>query len=154
MFEDAKALEKAEIIPSLYILAYIKRIKKEIDIPDLDWEDFEMMCENNTFLELFPQAKDSKLQFLRMILNQAFSRKDKICDFDDTKHPSKIISICQNESHSEYSTTEGEQELTIVLGTDEDSQKLDDSDPSYWCKDCCESSEWEGDFGCDMELGH
>ncbi len=138
MFEDAQALENAQIIPNLYILKYLERIKHEIKEPKFSWYDFVEMCENTPKLDLtyYIHDHDTKLEFLRMILDKAWARKGLICDFDDTQNPKTIIGKCMGENH--YENVE-----EIISLTQDEKIEFDEIYETWGWRSACEKFDYK-----------
>jgi len=153
----AKKIEDFDIIPKLYVYTYLKRINQEI-IGSLDetFDEFEGKIDALQGLDMDCINKNN-FKGIKKLLEIAFNRENYICDFEDTKNPSKKFGKCQCESHSEsYDNQEEDankqQELTLVLMPDEFNKKFDDSSAEYWCEDCADQAEPDCEVTCDMDI--
>ena len=138
-----------------YIATYVQRLHKELqDVSDND--DLEAIAEAIPKLGLwYIDSKVPRWKFMKRVIDVAYNRKDLICDHKDSRHPQTMTGICQCEYHNDGElidpeVKEKEQKLYLVLEPDEDTQKMDDTTPQYWCRNCCDQCE-PGDVSCDME---
>ena len=134
-----------------YIATYIQRLHKELsDISDND--ELESIAENIPKLGLwYIDQKQPKWKLIKRIVDVAYERKDLICKHKDSRHPQTMKGTCQSEDHSDQEESNPDnQKLYLVLEPDEVAEKMDDTNPQYWCQNCCDQCEPEG-VSCDME---
>ena len=150
----AKKLKEADIIPKLYVEAYIESLRNNLkDIKDPD--ELGMLSENVPKLQLYQiEYSTNKLEAVKSILYNALERKGKFCDFNDSKfHDTVKRGVCQCEDHdsnlgwAEEDKPNKDLELKPVYYADEDTMKFND-DPEWWCKECRDSQ----DDACDVEV--
>lgn len=156
--EYAKKLEDYNLIPKLYAYTYLKRVYQEMVERSMeeDFDEFEPKIDALEGLNL-GYINRNNFKGIKEMLRIAFDRENYICDFDDTKNPSKKFGMCQCETHSkEYDDDEveasREQELTLVLMPDEFNKKFDDKSAEYWCEDCADQAEPDCEVSCDMDI--
>lgn len=166
----ANELKAVEIIPALYVMTYLQavdKIRRDTQVPDTssdiskkykfkkdDYEKFSKAINQQYHLEL-SHLIDSpeKFEGAMWLLYQALDRKDKFCDYDDTKLAKTMIGKCQYEDHD--GKNPNNQNLELMLGYDEDSSKFTDDGSIYVCKTCADSinENADGNVSCDMEMG-
>jgi len=149
-----KKLEKADIIPKLYVYAYIQSLYD--NLKDVKGGDVSDLNDAIPKLQLYQiiYAKN-KVEAVKSILHNAIDRKGKFCDFDDSKFHNKTkIGSCQNEDHDEE---EENKNLTLspMYYPDEDSAKYSD-EPEWWCQTCIQGSDPDCDVSvsCDMDVDY
>jgi len=89
--EDLKPVQQKYVstyVQRLYL--ELQKIKTETEIENLPHH-----------LGIFKLKEDNSLDVLKRAMLNAMSRKDLICDFEDTKHPEKFTGRCQDEDHYE-----------------------------------------------------
>lgn len=159
MNDIADKIVKFDIIPKLYVYSYVKSVKNQLDQlkgdnKRIESEDLIEVIENVDKLQLY-FLKDSQISAnvkkLHIFLNNAFTRENQFCDFDDSKfHTEKRFGKCENEDHGE--DDQQEYDLSAVYTSDESNHKWEDQ-PSWWCEHC--SSDCDGcdfDVSCDMDV--
>ncbi len=168
------ALKKADIIPAMYMMVYIKKInglmkKCEIKNNEMklrhDIEQWKKILDQNYQLELnaFIDTPE-KFSGAFWLVYHAIERLNKFCDFDDSNAPPTKRGRCECEYHEEWMEEENKKEgmeknpvtdLTVTHGFDEDSAKMLHDEAYYICKHCSKVGE-EQDGGypvCDTEVG-
>lgn len=152
----ADDIEDFNIIPKLYVYTYLKRINQEITGSlDETFDEFEAKIDAFQGLDMDCINKNN-FKGIKKLLEIAFNRENYICDFNDTKNPSKKFGKCECESHSEDFENDEEanksQELTLVLMPDEFNKKFDDNSAEYWCENCADQAEPDCEVTCDMDI--
>lgn len=129
MSKIADRIEKADIIPKLYVYTYFKKVKTELDGlqgdgKNIDPDDLQGFIDDNPKLGLWMlnDKTTSGVRKVQRILNNGFERENAFCDFNDSKYHGKtIIGKCQCETHSEdieiekSSLTEEEKKIFVQI---------------------------------------
>ena len=148
----AKKIKDFDFIPKMYAYTYLKRFYQEIkDVKTTQLE--ELFIEGPLDALKLDIVTPANLTGLKELLRIAFAREKFICDFDDSHNPSKKFGKCESEEH--YGEKEDE-ELSIILFTDESNLKYDDYTAEYYCKSCSDNLDGADDeyrTTCDMEIG-
>jgi predicted RNA-binding protein (virulence factor B family) len=132
MFEVADAIEKADIIPKLYVYTYFKKVKQELGT-NIERDELQTLVDHNSKLGLFfltDKTLSSVTKIIRL-LDNGFEREGKFCDFNDSKFQDKIqIGECQCEEHNEN--------VGSIIKLTEDEQKIFDkiNETQGWFEAC------------------
>jgi len=102
----ADILEKANIIPNMYIATYVRAVCRALDTikvtqrQDEDGENIEGLSNEVDSLNLdhINYAKTT-LEAVKVMFKYALDRQDLICDFDDSRHKRTKIGMCEHENH-------------------------------------------------------
>lgn len=120
MFEVADKIEKADIIPRLYIATYVQALSNALkDLKDV--EDLEDQDATTPKLQIHQITySKNKLEAVKGVLYNAMQRQDQFCDWDDSKFHNKTkIGKCECEEHYEHT------ESNTVELTEKEQKKFD-----------------------------
>ena len=156
--ELADKLEKADVIPKLYVYTYFKKVYDELrSLEDpkgkIDPDNLVSLSDENPKLQLyflFSKGYSPMKRIMRLLYN-GFEREGKFCDFDDSKFAGTTRrGFCENESHEGKKT---EENLTPMFMPDDNTYKYEDN-PEWWCQACVDASDGgdcDIEVSCDME---
>ena len=94
MDEFSKPLDEKQ---NKSIATYIQRLYLELERTKNE-KDYEKLPHQ---LGIFKLKEENSLNVLKRAIRNAMDRKDLICDYDDSKHPSESTGKCQDEEHYE-----------------------------------------------------
>lgn len=108
----ADELEKAEIIPALYVMTYLQAVntvrKNTQSIDDEknmvdDYDKFVQALDHAHTLEMGWLIDDERdFKTIIRFVHQALDRKTQFCDWNDSRLPKTKIGRCEFDEHNEY----------------------------------------------------
>ena len=156
----ADILDKADVIPKLYVYTYFKKVHDELktlqgDSKRIDQDELEQLMEAKPKLQLYGiTGSGVKVIAVMKILGHGFERENMFCDFDDSRFHGQVkYGKCECEDHEvgELDSPAAKLRLRPVYQSDEDAEKLLD-EVEWWCEVCIDNSDWDGSsVSCDMD---